>query len=88
MPLRSTWLQWKPAHVYSLEEDFVKFRLNLTQIISGLKAVTFYLHGSEMPGLCTDLVFLDFIYIDLYYLCFPLGHQNPPLPRKLSVNYS
>lgn len=89
MPLRSTLLQWNPAHVYiSASRHSQRFRLNLAQIISGLKAVTFYVHGSGMHGLCTDPIFLDFIYIVLYYLCFSLGHQNPPLPRKLSVNYS
>lgn len=89
MSLRSTLLQWKPAHVYiSGNRHSQWFRLSLPQIISGLKAVTFYVHGSRLRGLCTDPLFLDFIYIGLYYLCFSLGHQNPPLSRKLSVNYN
>lgn len=75
MPLRSTLLQWKPSHVYICGSRHSQwFRLNLTQIISRLKALTFYVRGSGMHRLCTDPIFPDLIYIGLYYLCFSLGH--------------
>lgn len=86
MPLRSTLLQWKPSHVYiSGSRHSQWFRLNLTQIISRLKTLIFYVPGSEMHRLSTDPIFPDLIYIGLYYLYFSLGHQNPPLRRTLGV---
>lgn len=58
MSLRSPLLQWKSAHMYIFGSRLSQwFRLQLTQISSGLKVAKFYVDGSGLCGLCTDPVF-------------------------------
>lgn len=75
-------------HVFILRSSHSQwFRLQLTQISSGQKAVKFRDMVVGCMGFAQILYFLNFIYIGLYFLCFSLGHHNFPLSRKLKVKY-
>lgn len=58
MSLNPPWYHGKSVHLYVIASRHSQyFRLQLTQIILGLKTVKFYAHGSELHGLLTDITF-------------------------------
>ena len=84
LSLGSTLLQWKIARIYIFgSRHSQQFRLQLTQISSGLKVVKFYVHGSGLHGLCTDPIFSKLHLHKVCVICvFLLGTKILHYPEN------